>query len=79
MRHIAWSPGSYSKEWVAPAAYDKVRLICVDADYDDVSDVNKNHEGNDHHRALGHPIQKNGRRLMKNTPSARNAQLALRR
>ena len=52
MRHIAWSPGSYSKEWVAPAAYDKVRLICVDADYDDVSDVNKNHEGNDHHRAL---------------------------
>ena len=77
MRHTAWSPGSYSKEWAA-AAYDKVRLICVDADYDDVSDVNNN-ERNDHHCALGHPIQKNGRRRMKNRPSARNAQLALRR
>ena len=76
MRHVAWSPGSYSKEWAAPAAYDKVRLFCVDADYDDVSDVDNN-ERNDHHRALGHPIQKNGRRLMKNRPSARNAQLAL--
>ena len=80
--HIAWSPGSYSKEWAAAAAYDKLRLICSGADDDDDGDVNSNdhvddHDRNDHRRAFGHSIQKNGRRHMKNRPSARNAQLAL--
>ena len=64
VRHTAWSPGSYSKEWAA-AAYDKLRLICSGADDNDDGDVNSNdndddHDRNDHHRALSHPFKRIG-------------------